>query len=339
MYQTLKSKWGPAISSWVPLELWHRLLRVDLILPYYHLISDREPEHLSGLCEGKVRTIKRFEADLEFFLKNYRPVGLNDIVLHLDGIRRLPERCFLLTFDDGFREIYDVVAPILHARGVPAIFFLTTSVLDNRELVYTQKISLLVHACQRCDSPNKLREVQQTLTNGEVNGYDLLSCLRNVSYRQRHTLDKIAMILGVDFAAYTTLIRPYLTSSQVTELMDKGFSIGAHSVDHPLFAELNLDEQLRQTRESMAWLSSRFQYECQAFAFPFRDTHVALEFFQKAFASGPIKVSFGTGGMYRHFFPRNLTRFTMEDGDRNAAEIVAREFFVTRMRRPPWART
>ena len=338
MYRALKNKWGPAICSWVPLDLWHRLLHVELLLPYYHLISDQEPEHVSGLCEGKVRSVQRFKADLEFFLKHYTPVSLHDVISYVDGISQLPKRSFLLTFDDGFREIYDVIAPILHAWGVPAVFFLTTSVLDNRELIYTQKISLLVRACLRCDSPSKVHEVLQLLTQAGVNGLDLPSRLRSVTYRQRHVLDEVAALLECDFVAYAASKQPYLTSGQVKELMVKGFAIGAHSVDHPFYSELNLEEQLWQTLESVSWLSSRFQFECQAFAFPFNDTDVSLEFFQRAFANGHIKVSFGTGGMYRHIFPKNLMRYTMEDGDRDAAEIVAREFFMTCMRRAQWAR-
>ena len=93
-----------------------------------------------------------------------------------------------------------------------------------------------------------------------------------------------------------------------------------------------------QTRESLNWLSERFQYECQAFAFPYRDSGVSIEFFQKAFADGRLKVSFGIHGMQRHFFPRNLQRFTMEQGRLNAAQLLAREFAVTYFRRPPWLR-
>ena len=338
MYRVLKNKWGPEIFSWVPLDLWHRLLQVELLLPYYHLISDQEPEHVSGLCEGKVRSVQRFKADLEFYLKHYTPVSLYDVISSVDGISKLPKRCFLLTFDDGFREVYDVVAPILHAWGIPAVFFLTTSVLDNRELIYTQKISLLVRACLRCDSPSKVHEVLQLLTHAGVNGLDLPSRLRSVTYRQHHVLEQVATVLGCDFAAYAASKQPYLTSVQVKDLMVQGFAIGAHSVDHPLYSELNLEEQLWQTFESVSWLSSQFQYECQAFAFPFGDVNVSLDFFQRAFADGHIKVSFGTGGMYRHFSPKNLTRYTMEDGDRDAAHILAREFFVTCVRRPSWDR-
>lgn len=336
MFRVLKKHWGSVLCSWIPLDFWHRLLDVELLLPYYHVVGDQELEHVSGLF--KVRSVRQFKADVEFFLRYYTPVGLQDIVSHLDGAGQLPRRCFLLTFDDGFREIYDVVAPILRAWGIPAVFFLTTSVIDNRGLAYPQKISLLIRASASLGESRVKQEILQLLTNAGAKGPDLASRIRSITYRQRHVLDDLARVLECDFTAYAASTQPYLTSAQTKDLMRQGFAIGAHSVDHPLYSELSLEEQLLQTYESVSWLSSRFQYECQAFAFPFRDAGVSPEFFQRAFANGRIKVSFGTGGMYRHFFPRNLTRYTMEEGDREAAQIVAREFCVTFLRRPPWAR-
>jgi peptidoglycan/xylan/chitin deacetylase (PgdA/CDA1 family) len=145
-------------------------------------------------------------------------------------------------------------------------------------------------------------------------------------------LDELGSVLRYDFAAYSASAQPYLTSEQIRDLIKKGFAIGAHSVDHPLYSELGLQEQLMQTRESLRWLSDSYQYDCNAFAFPYTDAGISLEFFQKAFADGCLKVSFGTGGMSRHFFPRNLARFTMERTDLPAAQILARQFGRTLLR-------
>jgi peptidoglycan/xylan/chitin deacetylase (PgdA/CDA1 family) len=315
-----------------PLDMWHRLVEVELLIPYYHVVSDHELAHVSGIY--KFRSIRQFKADVEFFLRFYAPVSLQDVIGHLDGARPLPKRCFLLTFDDGFREIYDVIAPILYARGIPAAFFLTTSVVDNRDLIYPQKKSLLIRALALLeDSPAK-REVSQKLSNAGVKGPDLPSGIRSISFRQRHVLDELGPLLGCDFAAYAASARPYLTSEQTRDLMRKGFAIGAHSVDHPLYSELSLEEQLVQTRESLSWLSGCYQFDCQAFAFPYNDAGISLDFFQKCFGDGRLKVSFGTGGMFRHLFPRNLERFSMERTDMPAAQVLARQFGKAFFRRP-----
>ncbi len=335
MFSALKHRWGPEICSWVPRDLWHWLLGVELLLPYYHVVSDQELAHLSGLF--KFRNVRQFKADLEFFLRDYTAVSLQDIICHLDGTGRLPKRCFLLTFDDGFRETYDVIAPILKAQGIPAVFFLMTSVIDNRELCYLQKISLIIRALALRGNSSARREISQLLRDAGIKGPDLPSRISRVSYRKRHVLDDLGSVLGCDFEAYAASVQPYLTSEQIRDLMNKGFAIGAHSVDHPLFSELGLEEQLFQTHKSLTWLSNRFQYECQSFAFPFTEDGVSQEFFQKAFADGRVVVSFGTHGMHRHFFPRHLTRYTMDDNERKALKILAREFGVTFLRRPPWA--
>jgi peptidoglycan/xylan/chitin deacetylase (PgdA/CDA1 family) len=334
MFGVLKRRWGSQVCSWVPMDFRHRLLDVDLVLPYYHMVSDQELAHVSGLF--KFRNVKQFKADMEYFLRFYTPVSLKDVIRHLDGTSRLPKRSFLLTFDDGFREVSDIVAPILIGHGIPAVFFLTTAVIDNRELCYQQKMSLIVSALTSRRNLPVTREVSQLLANAGVKGVNLFSSIRNISYSQRQVLDKLGSVVGYDFAAYATSVRPYLTSAQIKLLMRQGFDIGAHSVNHPLYSSLSLEEQLIQTHQSLGWLSDHFQFECQAFAFPFREAGVSLEFFQQAFIDRRIKVSFGTGGMYRHFFPRHLSRHTMEIPDLNAAQILGREFAVTLLRRPQW---
>jgi peptidoglycan/xylan/chitin deacetylase (PgdA/CDA1 family) len=332
LFGALKKKWGPEICSWLPLEFWHRLLDVELVLPYYHVVTDRELAHVSGLF--KFRSVRQFKADLEFFLQFYTPVSLQDIICYLDGTGQLPKRCFLLTFDDGFREIYDIVAPILHAQGIPAVFFLTTSVVDNRELCYLQKISLIIRSLSSRRDLSVGRQVSRLLTDARVHGPDLPSRIRAITYRQRHVLDELGAILGCDFKAYVASTKPYLTSGQISDLIKKGFAIGAHGVDHAPYFELSLEQQLLQTRESLVWLSDRFQYECHAFAFPFTGAGVSLEFFQTAFADGRLKVSFGTHGLRRHFFSRHLNRLTMEAPHLDAAQLMGREFALTVFRKP-----
>ena len=109
--------------------------------------------------------------------------------------------------------------------------------------------------------------------------------------------------------------------------MKLGFDIGAHSIDHPLYSELELDEQLAQTWGSMGWLSTKFQYTCQSFAFPYHDAGISTEFFQKAFSGGNLQVSFGNGGVLRGPYFKNLPRFGMERTDLPAAQLLARQFW------------
>ncbi|MGC9965710.1 MAG: polysaccharide deacetylase family protein [Syntrophobacteraceae bacterium] len=288
-------------------------------------MSDLELPHVSGLY--RFRNIREFKADLEFLLRYYMPVTEQEVVCHLYDAHPLPRRCVLFTFDDGFREIHDVVAPLLRAKGVPAIFFLITSAIDNLILCAPQKKSLLIKALTRPQSAATLDEAARLLSlGGTSTSAALASRIRAVSYHQRHVLDDLGRVLECDFQGYLASQRPYLTSEQVKSLVQQGFAVGAHSVDHPVYAELSMDEQLYQTRESMHWLSERFHFNCQSFAFPYRDSGVTLDFFQEMFAEGELKLCFGTGGLIPHAFPYNLPRFSTERTDLTAAEVLAVQF-------------
>ncbi len=122
------------------------LSKVSLVVPYYHMVSDTMVPHVSHLY--RFRTTAEFTADVEFLLRHFEPVTLSDIVDALNGTRSLGRSCFHLTFDDGFREMHDIVAPILHRAGVPATFFLNTAFLDGGGLAHHNALSVLLDRLQ-----------------------------------------------------------------------------------------------------------------------------------------------------------------------------------------------
>jgi hypothetical protein len=108
--------------------------------------------------------------------------------------------------------------------------------------------------------------------------------------------------------------------------LDNGFTIGAHSVDHPKYALVPLPEQIRQTQDSMKFISETFGITCPSFAFPHTDAGVGPAFFEATFNAGGLRISFGTGGIAPHFFARNIERFTMEKTSLPASRILARQY-------------
>lgn len=325
MFKVFKDRVASRICAAIPLDVWHGVCRVSLIVPHYHLVSDLERPHVSGLYRFK--SVAQFKRDLDFLLRHYSPVTEQDVVRHLYDGRALPPRSVLMTFDDGFCEIHDVIAPLLRAKGAPATFFLITSAVDNRHMCHPQKASLLINALERRQSQATLDEASRLLSLAGVSiESDLASRIRGLPYRQRHVLDDLGRVLGCDFEGYLASHRPYVSSEQVDALIQQGFTVGAHSVDHPSYAELSLDEQLVQTRESMRWLSERFHFKCQSFAFPYRDDGVSVSFFRAMLAEGDLKVSFGTSGLVPHASRYNLPRFSTERTDSSVAEVLAIQF-------------
>jgi peptidoglycan/xylan/chitin deacetylase (PgdA/CDA1 family) len=308
----------------VPLSFWQALSKLSPVIPYYHIVADEDVPHVKHLYG--FRNTKQFQEDLDFFLANYSPVGLADVIGHLHQGKVLPKRSFLLTFDDGFREMHDVVAPILKAKGVPATFFLTTGFIDNLDMAHQNKASVLIEHLVQNPGNSLLKEVENLLDKNSIPGADLFSRLLAIRYRDKNLIMEIAAICGCDLAGYLSSARPYLASDQIRNLLRQGFTIGAHSVDHPLYAELSLKDQLFQTRESLRFLLDRFQISYRAFAFPHTDSGVSRDFFEKLQALRTLDASFGTDGMVKHSFPFNLERFTLDKSLLPAKRILAKHY-------------
>src|SRR3990167_6503255 len=68
--------------------------------------------------------IREFKKQIEFLLKEYRPISLSDLDKYLIGGKKLQNPSFLITFDDGYQDILKI-KPFLKNKGIrPAVFIL-----------------------------------------------------------------------------------------------------------------------------------------------------------------------------------------------------------------------
>ena len=309
----------------VPMGWVRPLSGVALVMPFYHVVGDAYVPHVSNLYQ--FRTVAEFTADVEFLLRHFEPVSLQDIVDALNGTRSLPRSCFHLTFDDGFREMHDVVSPILARVGVSGTFFLTTKFLDGGGLAHHNEISLLLDRIQqRPPSDAVLRELETFLPAPRPGASTVRERMLAIPYADNAHVRSMAEILEVDVEEYVRRVQPHLNSEQVRSMIRQGFSIGGHSHDHPLYGKLTLEEQLHQTRTCMSILGEKFGFRPKAFAFPHNDDGVGSGFFNTLFAEGTLDVSFGTSGFVSHDHPRNIERASMEKTSAPADRILKRQF-------------
>jgi peptidoglycan/xylan/chitin deacetylase (PgdA/CDA1 family) len=311
----------------VPMEWARSLSGVSLVVPYYHMVSDFHVPHVSHLY--RFRTIVEFTSDVEFLLRRFEPVTLTDIVDALNGTRTLSRPCFHLTFDDGFREMHDIVAPILQRAGVPATFFVNTAFLDGGGVAHHNALCVLLDRLQSRRThlgEASRRRLESLLPPATRDCATVRARVLSIQYSQKSLVHSLAEALDVDLDQYVREARPYLSSGQIATLLDKGFSIGAHSHDHPLYADLSLAQQIAQTRISIDLLEARFGMSPKAFAFPHTDSGVEEAFFTEVFSEPLLDVSFGTAGLVSHFHPRNIERVRMEKTSAPAAQILARQF-------------
>jgi peptidoglycan/xylan/chitin deacetylase (PgdA/CDA1 family) len=305
--------------SLLPFSWLIRYQKKVLVLPFYHVISDEKLPHVAHVFS--YLNVNQFNRDLDFLEKHFTPINLADLVESMKGRKVLPDKAFMLSFDDGHSEIVRVIAPILKKRSIPAVFFLNDAFIDNRDMSFRYKVSLLMDRMEQPNLNADINKLAAIMNIQEPSTEKIKQAILKIRYHERKVLDDLAPVLQVDFQKYLSDKKPYVTDQEVRDLIDQGFYIGSHSVGHPLFHDLSLDEQLKQVLPSLENLKKQYNIPYNAFAFPFSDNGVSNEFFERTHSKGDIEVSFGTAYFSDGKCINNLQRQPMEGRDHHADKI------------------
>ncbi len=280
-------------SATIPLRALVRLANTPPLVVFYHVVSDRDLPHIKHLYTYK--NVGRFEADLDYFLRTYTPVDLSDLLRARRSHDSLPRNPIFITFDDGLREAYEAAFPILKRKGIPAAFFVSTAFLDNKDLFYRFKASLLIEKEKEIRGRGRETMLRSMFGDHGIPYTDFATNVLALNYLQRDLLDELARAYELSFDEYLTAERPYMASDQVRSLVKDGFHLGAHSIDHPLFRLLPLDEQIRQTEESVKELRRQFGLTQNLFSFPFTAAGVTDGYYAAARSRNLVDAFFGAG--------------------------------------------
>ena len=274
---------------------------IKIIFPFYHAVSDENLPHIQNLYSYP--SVKQFTSGLDFILKYFEPMHPDE----LKDLSAISKNKFLLSFDDGLRAMYEIVAPLLKQKGIPAIFFINSDFIDNRKLFFRYKVSVLID--------------QLKLNSGERNS------LLKFKYADSDHIDLFAEKNGIDFNTFLNKQKPYLTTEQIKLMYADGFIFGGHSIDHPQFNQINPEEQIRQTTESINFVKSITGQNENYFAFPFTDEGIGQDYFNSLnqnYGLG-LRLTFGTAGL-RKPMGKHIQRIPMEVHELSAKQILNNEY-------------
>ena len=257
-------------GSLIPTAAVSRLQKIAnryVICPFYHAVSNTPLPHISPLYRHRTET--EFRADLDWLLSRYEPIRWSDI----DRYEKERKPAFCLTFDDGLKEFYTIVAPILEEKKIPCVCFLNSAFIDNKDLMFRYKEALI----------------------------------------KQH----------IDWKRFLEEEQPYMTFAQIRELQERGFEFGSHSINHPHFYTLPLNEQLDQAIGCEKELKKQINLSHRLFSFPFGQeylNYVAIKMHQ-----GSHELVFGTANM-RPGGANLVNRIAMDGTAYSARSIIIGEY-------------
>jgi peptidoglycan/xylan/chitin deacetylase (PgdA/CDA1 family) len=197
----------------------------------FHEIAETESVFTKGL--GVTVTRKQFEAALRFIAKHYTPVSLNDVLAESNG-NPLPPRPVLLTFDDAYRSVREFAAPLCFELGVPAVFFVNGSCLNNQQLALENLLCYVANV-RGLNAVNAAIQAVDGVGNLAVGSllevFSRFLPATSLPGRQafRSALLRLAGIDEIELAAEAGL---YMSSQQLRDLANFKFEIGNHTYSH-----------------------------------------------------------------------------------------------------------
>lgn len=88
-----------------------------LVLCYHHLGDTGN--------DSTIITPETFDSQLSLLLSHgYKPISVSDMTDFVYGRKILPEKCVVVTFDDGYESNLTLALPVLKKYGVPATVFM-----------------------------------------------------------------------------------------------------------------------------------------------------------------------------------------------------------------------
>lgn len=246
---------------WLPVLTFHRVAAVNALYAF--------DEDVIGVNPSE------FERQLSTLRQHFTPISTLDVIRFLDG-GALPPNPVLVTFDDGYRDNYDVALPLLRRHGVKATFFIATDYITQRRIFWWDRIAFAVKAASQ---PKLILKYPMPmvldLTTAESKKAATKTLLRLVKSTFELDLDRFLdeLTRAADLAWSTEVERELadgllMTWDQVRALKAAGMDVQSHTRTHRVLQTLGPDRALAELVDSRIELERELGAPVFAVSYP-----------------------------------------------------------------------
>jgi peptidoglycan/xylan/chitin deacetylase (PgdA/CDA1 family) len=242
--------------------------RKALIVFNYHRIGD--PHSTPYDSDVFSATAEALDSQIGFLKKHVQLVGLEEALEIAQGGKQLTSALGLITFDDGYRDNYDLAFPILRSHDVTGVFFLVTSYVGTAFVPWWDEIAYMVkHAAKdriRLEYPEELA-FTNVRANAEAIARQLTALYKRPGVDGEKLLARIAEELEISRTGESR-DRLFLNWNEANEMVRAGMNISSHTHTHRILSKLTGEQQYLEAAESKRILEERLGIHVAAMAYP-----------------------------------------------------------------------
>jgi peptidoglycan/xylan/chitin deacetylase (PgdA/CDA1 family) len=236
----------------------------------YHRIDNPAHENFDTFLPNISATPSDFALQMDYVSQNYNVISGADLVSFIKGRRKLPARAAIITFDDGYYDNYTKAYPILKARNLPAIIFLTTNFVGTGKPLYWDLIAYCFHHTnlEKAELPYLgSRGWVDELTRTEVM-YNWIEILKKIDESEKQKIvDQLPEIMAVSVPgdAFRNIMMSW---SNAKELSENGIEMAGHTVSHPILTRLSPEKASWELINCKRHIEDQINKRVISFAYP-----------------------------------------------------------------------
>ena len=227
----------------------------------YHRVNDQQDPFFGAT------PVEVFRRQMALLATHFHIYPLQELIRR-SAVGDVPPRAVAITFDDGYKDNYEVAFPILKEFNIPATIFLTTGVIGSGVTLWHDKVFEAFRRTTASSFENAgasgslktIKDKQQALDR-------FLRALRLLSPNERDCqVESLLKALKVDLSGWLGALM--LTWEEVGLMAKAGIDFGAHTVTHPILSRMEPDDARREICQSRWTIEERLQKPTCLFAYP-----------------------------------------------------------------------
>ena len=245
-----------------------------LMLSYHRVVGNYKAEENTSLNTLNIER-ETFRKHLEVLHETHDIVSLDDALLVLDGSKPANRDVAVITFDDGYRDVYTHAFPVMRELRVPAVVYVPSAFMGtNRRLGHDRlyaALRLMEDRNMSAISVGVGGQGQKFLLEALDGGADAFIALERLIARfpTPDLLDLATDLedrLGLTYSDASDGQLP-MTWEMLREMDAHGVITGAHTADHTVLTNQRLDDARREIAQCKAVLEKNVRKPVKHFAY------------------------------------------------------------------------
>jgi peptidoglycan/xylan/chitin deacetylase (PgdA/CDA1 family) len=239
------------------------------VVTYHRVVADFAA-HAQRTAPANLVSSRMLEHHLDWIGRRFRFVSLDELGSHLEGRRTGARPVAAVTFDDGYRDVYEHAFPLLRRKGIPAAIFVVTRLIGTSELQLHDRFHILVTRALAAWKELDVRWAQadwMAAVSRQAISVARILYDRLPQSQVLRICEVLETQVGLGPADTLSPLLP-LTWDMLAEMQRAGMTIGSHTLSHALLTNESSDKVMEETADSRRELECRLGITVDHFAYP-----------------------------------------------------------------------